>query len=487
MEKKYNILIIDDEENLAFFLSKIITSDLSLNSVVEIANTADIAIEKINSGKPDIILCDIKLDDINGIDLLKKAKLADPDVQVIIMTGFASIDSAIAAIRKDAFDYITKPFDTDEMISIIKKALDEKIKKDEKNDLITSLKETNIKLINQKDIVLKNLEYKTTELEKLHNFSTMLSESIGLATLIKIIPKILTITLECDGAFLSWYNEETHTLTVRSSYNIDNLFPRGQILDCSHPPFDLIFKKKQKPVIVENFSCSPDIIIQTLVVSQLHGGDKPFGLLGLICLKETHTTKIKYFSQLLTISAIVSFAIKNSEFYEKIKRQELGMLSFIMNIAENFGWSRDRVQEIALLSVNIGKKLDLSEKIIKPLRYASLIFSLGFITSKENDINAAVDKALEIIYPIDWLSQTKNIIKYSLENYNGTGREGLKESQIPVGSRILRIVYDYSILQQVEGEENKLKLIKNQSEIIYDPKIVDLFETVLSKKHSKEK
>ena len=76
MEKKYNILIIDDEENLAFFLSKIITSDSSLNSFVEIANTADIAIEKINSGKPDIILCDIKLDDINGIDLLKKAKLA---------------------------------------------------------------------------------------------------------------------------------------------------------------------------------------------------------------------------------------------------------------------------------------------------------------------------------------------------------------------------------------------------------------------------
>lgn len=89
------------------------------------------ALRKIEETYFDVLITDIKMPFINGMELLKKVKEKNPETEVIIITGFGSIGSAIDAMKKGAYDYITKPFDMDELILRVKKIYEQKILKKE--------------------------------------------------------------------------------------------------------------------------------------------------------------------------------------------------------------------------------------------------------------------------------------------------------------------------------------------------------------------
>jgi len=84
------------------------------------------ALKKMNKERFDIVITDIKMPEMNGIDLLDKIKDMWPETEVIIITGFGSIDSAVEAMKKGAYDYITKPFNLDEILIKIKKIFEKK-------------------------------------------------------------------------------------------------------------------------------------------------------------------------------------------------------------------------------------------------------------------------------------------------------------------------------------------------------------------------
>jgi ATP-dependent Lon protease len=121
---KNRILVVDDEQiavkNLKHILSK------EGYSVVTAENGAA-AIQLIESTNFDVVITDLKMSNVNGIDILEKAKSRCPDSQVIMITGYASIDSAIESIKKGAFHYIEKPFKLDAVRSIVKDAIAKKL------------------------------------------------------------------------------------------------------------------------------------------------------------------------------------------------------------------------------------------------------------------------------------------------------------------------------------------------------------------------
>ncbi|MBC8413125.1 endopeptidase La, partial [bacterium] len=120
---KPRILIVDDEqitlENLKPILEK---EGLS----VVTANSGSMALEEINRSEFDVIITDLKMNNIDGIDVLEKVKSVSSDTQVIIMTGHATVETAVEAMRKGAFNYITKPFKAADVKSVIKDALQTK-------------------------------------------------------------------------------------------------------------------------------------------------------------------------------------------------------------------------------------------------------------------------------------------------------------------------------------------------------------------------
>lgn len=122
------ILVVDDEESMCEFMQIMlskegyeVTSDISANNALKVLDRA-----KKSENKIDLMIADLMMPEMSGIELLGKAKAIDPELEFIVMTAFASVETAIEALKKGAFDYITKPFKVDEVKIAVKKVEERK-------------------------------------------------------------------------------------------------------------------------------------------------------------------------------------------------------------------------------------------------------------------------------------------------------------------------------------------------------------------------
>lgn len=121
---KFKILIIDDEQNIRDIFSLLLEEQ---GYEVETAENGTSSLEKIKFFKPDLLLLDMNLPDINGIEVLAQVKVLHPETDVIIITAFGTIKNAVEATRQGAYDYLEKPIDNDELLLLISRVL--KVKK----------------------------------------------------------------------------------------------------------------------------------------------------------------------------------------------------------------------------------------------------------------------------------------------------------------------------------------------------------------------
>ena len=117
------ILVIDDDPDITALLKKFLTKH---GYEVEATYSGAEGEKLVSSFNPALIMCDYKLDDMDGSELLSRIKQINPDIPFIIITGYSDLRTAIKVVRLGAFDYITKPFIPDEILLTIKKALNEK-------------------------------------------------------------------------------------------------------------------------------------------------------------------------------------------------------------------------------------------------------------------------------------------------------------------------------------------------------------------------
>ncbi|MBI5538513.1 MAG: sigma-54-dependent Fis family transcriptional regulator [Bacteroidia bacterium] len=146
MNKKISILIVDDEESVRESLYDWFIED---GYRVECAENAKTALSKLESQNFDIILADIKMPGMDGLEMLRRIKLLKKDSIVIVITAFATVDTAVQALKDGAFDYVTKPFDPDDLSHLIRNAA-KQISLAQENE---TLKERVVSLENVDDLV----------------------------------------------------------------------------------------------------------------------------------------------------------------------------------------------------------------------------------------------------------------------------------------------------------------------------------------------
>ncbi|MCX6558226.1 MAG: sigma-54 dependent transcriptional regulator [Candidatus Aminicenantes bacterium] len=113
------ILVTDDDLDFCSNLSVLLQEN---GFEVMTAATGREALEKIQGACPDLVLLDLRLPDIDGMNVLQKIKGSDPDLDIIVITAYMDVKDAIRAIKLGAYDYVTKPFDDDELLLTISKA-----------------------------------------------------------------------------------------------------------------------------------------------------------------------------------------------------------------------------------------------------------------------------------------------------------------------------------------------------------------------------
>ncbi|MBK9390423.1 MAG: sigma-54-dependent Fis family transcriptional regulator [Bacteroidetes bacterium] len=119
MARKISILIVDDEDSVRDSLYNWFIED---GYHVECAESAMTALKMLESESFDIILADIKMPGMDGLEMLRRIKILKSDSIVIVMTAFATVDTAVQALKDGAFDYVTKPFDPDDLSHLIRNA-----------------------------------------------------------------------------------------------------------------------------------------------------------------------------------------------------------------------------------------------------------------------------------------------------------------------------------------------------------------------------
>lgn len=123
MTENIKILIIDDDESMR---DACVQTYAKNSYVVDVASDGVTGLQKIKDINPDLVLVDLKMPGISGIVVLQEIKRIDPEIVTVVITGYATIDSAIESIKKGAYDFLTKPFTPGELRLITKRALEKR-------------------------------------------------------------------------------------------------------------------------------------------------------------------------------------------------------------------------------------------------------------------------------------------------------------------------------------------------------------------------
>lgn len=159
---KRNVLVVEDEELMRSILRQLLEDE---GYKVFTASSAETALEIFPTAGIAVTLTDIKMTGMDGLELLDQIKAIDADALVIIMTAYSSVDSAIAALRKGAYDYITKPFVNEDLLQTVKNA------------------------IRQQELFTENRQLKR-EINRQYGFSEIIGTSEALQNIFRLIEKV---------------------------------------------------------------------------------------------------------------------------------------------------------------------------------------------------------------------------------------------------------------------------------------------------------
>ena len=150
----YKVLVVDDEEGMRHMLSILLKRE---GYDVSISEDGDSALKAMVKNQYDFILCDIRMPDMDGLQVLEEIKKRGLEVTVIMMSAYGTIETAIEAMKLGAYDYVSKPFKKDEIVLALKKAEERE-----------SLKKENLRLQIRlrKNIALNVLSQRVTRCSK---------------------------------------------------------------------------------------------------------------------------------------------------------------------------------------------------------------------------------------------------------------------------------------------------------------------------------
>ena len=123
MGDSVKVLVIDDEDNVLLSVKKAITSKHP-DYVIETVNEPAAGLQRIEGGTYDLVITDLMMPGMDGLELIRRIRAMAPDLKVVMITGYATMKTALLAMREGASKYVSKPFTRDELLGAIHEALE---------------------------------------------------------------------------------------------------------------------------------------------------------------------------------------------------------------------------------------------------------------------------------------------------------------------------------------------------------------------------
>ncbi|MFH1688479.1 MAG: response regulator [bacterium] len=202
-----HVIIVDDEQRMCESLAALLTDD---GYRVDSYQRADEAAEAIRSGRVDLVVSDIKMPQMSGIELLRIVKEVDEEIPVILMTGYASLETAVEAVSQGAYDYLMKPIEFTALEMAIRRGLERRRSAIERRQLMERLK-----------IATLLQERRIKELNALYEAGKSIGSTANLQELLKQIVSLASAVTESRVGSIMLLDEKGEFLTIEAATGLE--------------------------------------------------------------------------------------------------------------------------------------------------------------------------------------------------------------------------------------------------------------------------
>jgi len=518
-ESKPKVLIVDDEPNICDLLEELLSRQ---DYVIETCLSGQEALAKMKDDTYDMVISDLKMPGINGIELIKAVKAGSPDTAAVLVTGYATVETAVEALRFGADDYVTKPFNIDELRKVVSRGLEAKQLRRKNHELVELLKSTNTELSRHKNELKhevvrtsesllatnRRLEQRVQQLNAIVKVTEAITSILDLGRLLDFCLKLIGREMEVENSSIMLMQPGGQTLVVKASYG-----PRAEtvmgkerrlgdsvagwvaeykdtllISDVSeNPAFATEFAPKYSG---KSFLCVP-LVLQARSLGVLNLTGKTNG--------EPFTEADRDFVQ--AIAGQIAVAIENASLYDMIQQSSFNAVQALAESLEaRDPYTSGHSSRVTDYAVRVAKTLGVSETSLQTLRYAARLHDIGKLgiseaTLHKNDglsedewnmIREHPLKGERIVQSLAFLDRAKPIVRHHHERWDGSGYpDGLKGEEIPFLTRILSVAdcYDAMTSQRpyraaMSRHEALAELEEGKSQQ-FDPAVVQHFKNVI--------
>jgi response regulator RpfG family c-di-GMP phosphodiesterase len=484
------ILVVDDEK----VIREILCEFLALEGyVVRSVEDGERALSELRMRPYDMVISDLKMPTVSGIELLETITAENIGVLTVIMTGFGTVETAIEAMKKGAYDYILKPFKVEEVLHIVQRGLDRQ-----------RLENENIRL---------------KEALTLYRVSEAIATSLNLEHILDIILRACLDEVDADVATLHLqdpksgrYDEliqmasetsdpvKTGTLPSPDVTELLGYFSRGASVLAHGVKANRFFSSRSGDRPLVSYSAVP-LQVATRVI----------GMLNVFSFTRGKTFDEGSRKMLSILASRAASTIENARLYDDLidKNRELEganlsleenfqqtVVGFAQALEESDRYTRGHSERVSLYGELLARAIDLSEEEVKTIIKAGLMHDIGKIgirydmlnkpgklTADETEIfREHPDKGRRILNPIPCMRDLIDGAWCHHERFDGSGYpRGLGRDKIPLLGRIVAIADAYDAMTSDRAYRRALKHDTAVAEIRrcagtqFDPELAEIF------------
>jgi putative nucleotidyltransferase with HDIG domain len=427
------ILIVDDEEMIRDLCSHILAAE---GYGVTVMPNGESALAELGRNPTDLLITDIKMSGIDGLELFERVKKLNPDIVTIIITGHGTLDTAIESLMRGVEGFVLKPFTQEELVNAVDRAVTR-----------SRLQKENIRL---------------KALIPLFEISKLLISEIDMAHLFRLITEVLVKEFFVERVSLMLVDEASGNLMIRASHGLptDLVVKAKRRLD---EGVSGIVLKNRKPLIITKgkhedadvmAALNRDEMLLSSMSVPLIGKDKVLGVLNISKFTDPSFTT----SDLQIVSVLASqvvAAMENASLYEGLRESYFRTVQALVAAVEaKDPYTRWHSTNVAKYAVAIARELGLSPTQLEDIHIAAILHDIGKIGISEQIISKpdrlsseefSIMKdhpahGIRILEPIGFAQSIISAIYQHHERYDGKGYpQGISGENIPLAARILSV------------------------------------------------
>lgn len=432
---RHDILIADDEEDITLVLGDILEEQ---GYRVKSASDGQDAWEKAKKEHFDAIITDLKMPRMGGLELLRRVKGANIPSVVIIMTGFATVETAIEALKLGAYDYILKPFKVNELLKVVDRAM-EKIR-----------------------LEAENLQLK--EQISLLRLSEAVASSLSLNEVLSIVVEAALKEVNADGVELLFRppgsNEFSRRLSLGKDGEIPPILGSAEFLEsCIGKEPHLQMSGSELDKVLD--ARSP-LGVKTLLSVPLRRGGKILGVLNAYSRETKKAFLPREEKALIVLGDRAATSLENALLYADMQNTfKETMQGLALALETKDAYTRGHSECVTRLCDATAIQMNLDPAFKAVLHQAAVLHDIGKIgissailnkpgglsPEEYNVIKSHPGMGKRILEPISFLKDVVPIVYHHHERWDGSGYpEGFMETEIPLGARVMAVADAYDAM-----------------------------------------